>query len=462
MNRNNLKQNQYTVSLMIEGLRTGLLSDQEIYDIQSRLMLLLQNLIKRYTQGESSSVTVETAESIFTSMLYAVDAYFHSLESPEEAMTYLKMAEITSLYEQGVETVSRCFEETKRLYGIIRKNKLDVSVDAYNMTIDESVPVFMKKYEILFEAHNTMASIDYPLAIDDMRLQGVFYMKQYLERLHIETEFIQLFEHKDLLDTLVNFGRVCRFDYRIELFNMYELMLNNAVFSIVSGMEEGQVRISAYQLEQLERVLTQAPPEQIQFIIQEAVHRLQRELQIGSRNLREYMNQCIAGLVQRVVHAANSRSLQAVIITRQEERIKPVEFSLNPEDRMTDVELRKLLDEVMECGQKEDKARLIKSRLYSLHDYLDVLESDILYGDEYEALFGLFGDMELAILAKIVLYEELRNDSLDFQAIVSVHEGSDEEWKTCYIAFMQGLSLERLRVIGQLIEIIDYEAIKFY
>lgn len=90
------------------------------------------------------------------------------------------------------------------------------------------------------------------------------------------------------------------------------------------------------------------------------------------------------------------------------------------------------------------------------------LESDILYGDEYEALFGLFGDMELAILAKMVLYEELRSGSPDFETIVSMHEGSDEEWKTRYIEFMQGLSSERLRAIGNLIPFIDYEAIKFY
>lgn len=54
--------------------------------------------------------------------------------------------------------------------------KLDVPVDAYNLTIDESLPVFMNNYNIIFEAQNTMASIDYPLAIDNMQLQGVFIL----------------------------------------------------------------------------------------------------------------------------------------------------------------------------------------------------------------------------------------------------------------------------------------------
>ena len=45
-----------------------------------------------------------------------------------------------------------------------------------------------------------MASIDYPLAIDDMTIQGVYYLKQYLTYLKIETEFCQMFNQDDLRD----------------------------------------------------------------------------------------------------------------------------------------------------------------------------------------------------------------------------------------------------------------------
>lgn len=108
-------------------------------------------------------------------------------------------------------------------------------VDAYTLTIDESLPVFMNHYNVIFEAQNTMASIDYPLAIDNIELQGVFYIKQYLERLLIETRFCHFFNHHDLMYVLANFGRICHFNYRIELFNIFELMINNAVFSLLSG-----------------------------------------------------------------------------------------------------------------------------------------------------------------------------------------------------------------------------------
>lgn len=417
--RKNLKQNQYTLSLMNEGLRNGLLNYQEIYNIQNKLMFVLQNLIKRYTKGESSSVTTETAESILTSMLYAIDAYFLSLGTPEKAMDYLKMVDIQISYEEGVETVRTCFEESKELYKKVKKNKLNVPVDAYNITIDESLPIFMRKYGIIFDAHNTMASIDYPLAIDDMRLQGVFYIKQYLERLHMETKFCQLFSHGDLLNTLENFGRMCRFNYRIELFNIYELMLNNAIFSALSGGGTNQVKISVYQFEQLERTFTQVNPDQVDVIVREAIGNLLNDLNINDPHMRDYMDQYRNQLVQRIMNAANSCSLQALIITQEEERIK------------------------------------------SVHDYLDVFESDSLYGDEYEALFGLFGNMELTILSKNLFYEELRSEFLDFQTIISEAK-SDEEWKTHLIEHLKGLNPDRLQSIEKLILMIDYEEIKFY
>ncbi|WP_141228047.1 DUF6179 domain-containing protein [Caldifermentibacillus hisashii] len=152
------------------------------------------------------------------------------LGDPENAINFVKKNNMEITYEQGVKIVKDCLEETRALFKEIRNNKLDVAVDSYNITIDESIPLFLKKYEVVFDAHNTMASIDYPLAIDDMTIQGVYYLKQYLTYLKIETEFCQIFNQDDLRDLLVNYGRMCGFDYRIELFNIFELVLNNAVF----------------------------------------------------------------------------------------------------------------------------------------------------------------------------------------------------------------------------------------
>ncbi|WP_369406126.1 DUF6179 domain-containing protein [Alicyclobacillus kakegawensis] len=63
-------------------------------------MVILGDLIWRYTQGESSSVATDTAESILTSILYAVDTYLLNLEHPNQAITYLKTSDVVKLCEK--------------------------------------------------------------------------------------------------------------------------------------------------------------------------------------------------------------------------------------------------------------------------------------------------------------------------------------------------------------------------
>ncbi|WP_025688710.1 DUF6179 domain-containing protein [Paenibacillus zanthoxyli] len=459
--KSRLERNQYTISLMNEGLRAGLLKSREMISIQNTFMQILQELIKKYTRGESTSVTTETAESLLASIMYASDAYLFSLEEPEKAITCLKTVDVRQIYERGVEKVSQCLEESKQLYKEITANKLEVPVDAYNMTIDESLPVFLRKYGIIFDAHNTMASIDYPLAVDDMRLQGVFYMKQYLERLKLETEFCAIFDQRELLDLLVHYGRECRLNYRIELFNIYELVLNNAIFSVLSGGDADEIRIFESQYQRLEQQFMSLTEPQIRSVIGGAMGKLQQELPIHPQ-LKEYMDRCKEELVQRVANAAKQNSLRAVIITERGARAKSIVIFFNEEDRMSDVELRRRLDEITACERKEDKVQLILSSFHSFHDLLDMLESDCLYGDEYDALFHAFGDMELAILAKIVFYEELRSESLDLPSILLLKNEYKMDWQMQFVRCLQGMSRERMQAAWKYMNEMDYEQMKFY
>jgi hypothetical protein len=446
-----LSKTQYTLSLLNEGRRAGLLNDSETDGIRNRLQSVWHNLIRRYTREESSSVAVETAESILASALYALDAYLLSLGDHDQAIACLKNGDIATLHAQGVERVHQIFRETKRLHEEIRRRKLDVPVEAYNLTIEESLPVFLKKYDIVFDAHNTMASIDYPLAVDDMRLQGVFYMKQYLKHLKLENEFCFRFEREDLLRLLQRFGSVCRFDYRIELFNIFELVLQHALFFVMSGGEAHRVTLTVSQFERLERMFVHADASEVDALFRQAMQRLKRDLRIGDPGLSDYMDRCRKALVRRIVHAAEHRHLQAVILTDTEEQIQPAALIFHAGDGMSDVRLRQLLDEIACAETKEEKVRLIRSHFASLHDYLDMLESGCLYGDEYEALYASFGDTELAILAKIVFCEELRGGDMELQTIVSRKNDAESEWTNRLIGFLKGLSAQRIKEIERLI-----------
>ncbi|WP_099156928.1 DUF6179 domain-containing protein [Virgibacillus ndiopensis] len=459
--KTHLSQNQYTISLLHEALRVGMLNDKEVYDIQSQLMLILKGLLGRYTQGESSSLSSDTAEGIFASVLYAVDAYTLQFDDPKEAVTYLKTVKVTSIYEQGVKLVQQCFKETEQLFKKINTNKLDVAVEAYNVTIEESIPVFLRKYGIIFDAHNTMASIDYPLAIDDMGLQGVFYLKQYLTHLMMETAFCRLFNQEDLQQILINYGKICRFDYRIELFNIFRLIFNNAVFSILSGGNANQLRISENQYKQLKSLFTQSNDSQMHSIIYKAIDQLRYDLDINESKMKNYLEQCGIDLIQTIINAVNHNNLHTVVMMEKEWKPKSIETAFKAADRMSDNRFQFLTEKIMGCKNVMGKVEMIRDHFHSLHDYTDMLNTNCLFANEYEALFRTFGDIELAILVKMVFYEEFRDDA-DLSSTVLKEKKAESEWKDQFIAFITNMDMERKRTIEKYVGDIDYEEINFY
>jgi len=455
MRQERLQQGSYTVALLVEGQRAGLLGSREVYAAQGDLLLVLERLIRRYTQGESSSLAAATAESLLTSILYATDLELRSAGEPERALARLRTDGIGAIYDSGVERVGALFADAKRLYGEVKRSKLDLPVDAYQMTIDESLPVFMKKYSVIFEAHNTMASIDYPLAADDTRLEGVCYIKQYLERLQLETRFVEQFPREDLLDLLADYGRTCRFDYRIELFNVFELVLRNALFSLLAGGSAREVRISPERLAGLKLRLASLDAAALGALMREAIEALQREWAIVDPQLLAYMRLGEVDLTQRLHHAVRHDSLEAIVITAKAKQIQPAVLSLNVADRMSDAQLRKYVAQMSGCKTTAAKIKLIRTGFQSLHDYLDMLESGCLYGDEYDALFAAFGDTELAVLAKIVLYEELRGFPGDGAAALRSAKTADGQWQQRLLDYLAGLSGRRLASIGDCLDRLD-------
>ncbi|GBF71869.1 hypothetical protein PA598K_00082 [Paenibacillus sp. 598K] len=427
--------------------------------IQQGLMLILQELILRYTQGESTSVTTETAEDIMVSVLYAMDAHLFGLGQPEQAIDCLKRMNIRDIYTQGVETVSRCFADTKQLYEEVSSTMLQVPIEAYHLTIDEALPVFLCKYGLIFHAHNTMASIDYPLAQDDMKLQGVFYMKQYLERLQLENTFCAKFDLQAILELLSHYGRMCRFDYRMELFNLFQLILNQSVFSTLCGGAPTELRISVAQYERLAHQFARFSEGEIRKAITSAMTIIQQDLALDHL-LIAYMDDCKEELVQRVKHAAEHNSLDHVIVMERQAAASSMVISFDKADVMSSAQLRRLLDQIHSCASTEEKVKLMLQKVHSIHDYLDLLESECLYGDEYEALFRAFGEMELAILAKVVFYEELRSEPL-LAVIAADPDDICSEWQHHFVRFLRHKDHEALRSLDSWVNELDYEQLSF-
>ncbi len=453
LKKDRLDPNQYTLSLLKEAERLGVMDKQTVNAIQQQFMVLLGELIIKYTQGGSTSVKVETGQRIMLSLLYCIDARTQSFAIPQDAINILTSSSIKEVYQAGLEMVESCLRESEQNYKGIIDKKLDIPNEAYQSTIDEALPDIFENYDALFAAHDTMstmAGIDYPLLFDDMKMQGIFYIKHYILTLDLENHFCRLFPLEDIKQLLSNYGRVYGVDYREALINIFEIILTNSIFSILVGNKAGELCITPLQLADLQEKFKDADNAQCLSIIAEAVEALIEKLSIKQPELQEYMRDFTAVLMPRFLCALENNTLANVVILEDENNVQ-AEIIFNEGDGLDNDSFCSLVEEIMEHSDPAEKAGIINSGIRTLGDFIDVLEADCLYGEEYRVVFDTLEDLELSVLARIVYMEELKADPSNFSLSGAVIQPAMRQWQIEYSRFMQSLSSERLTSIEKYI-----------
>ncbi len=198
------------------------LSPEEAAEVQAKMMRLLGKEILYFTSGKSSSVPVETAQSLLESMLYSITVY---LDSQSEPHTALREEDYEGIRLKGLELVKLKVDEAKQLLEEVRETRIPTELIAYNGTIDVALEGFFQLYDPRFGAQNTDAVIDYPLSKDDMSVTGIQYILNYLTQLKKENEFCAKYSKNHIRALLFAHGAKHHLDYREMLVNIPEIIL---------------------------------------------------------------------------------------------------------------------------------------------------------------------------------------------------------------------------------------------
>ncbi|GKX29855.1 hypothetical protein SH1V18_23350 [Vallitalea longa] len=405
------------------------------------LLNILKRLIEKYTFGESSSIKVEVAESLLASINYSIDAYFDKF-SEKEGVIVLQNHGLEQVYDIGLGEVKRCLEQCKTLYKETIDNKLDIEVQAYNDTLENAIPYFLKYYNCIFSAHETMCCIDYPLAIDDMNVQGAYYIKEYLEKIIVETEFCRYF-YEELDDLLNNYGIINKMNYKEELFNVFELVINNYVFSIIANKGIITTRINEDDYEVIVEKLYNMNITELQEYVDNIFRTIIGTLKINNDDLINYIDMYKNIFKERLISNINHSSLKYMIVTNDVQSIEKINL-LDVNNKMDDDVFRELVENIKHCPSVKDITSLIKANVSSLIDFVDILKSDCLFEKEnYYTVFDILGNLELAILGKMVYKEQLMyKDDID---ILSYQLSDDsEEWQIYYREYIYNLDKSRI------------------
>jgi len=397
-----LSSEAYFMTLLQEGYAQGLLTASSVEQIQLQCLEFLAYKCRKYNRGESSSLRVETAESLMKSNVYTMGLYLKSLGDSGKAISELTTARIPEIYQKGRELITDKLAAAQAVYEQIQRNSLSTLNYTYNATISgEGLGQFFPTYQPDYEAHEVTASIDYQLCNPVDHLTGVEFIHRYLENLALENEFCGRFSAKAIHFLL------CGYDsgYKDLLINIFEQVLTSALACSLVKRRVLSLSISEEEVEVLSKELIQADLPALTLKISKAAELVQEELNIAGGALGQYVVQSLPNIVVNVSQALKLNTLAKVFVSPLDPDAKP-QIAFAAGVKMDDKEYRKLIDELLICRYPADKLQFIREQVRSFADLEDLLTDAWLETEEVFQVLDLLGDVEIAALIKRHPYQE--------------------------------------------------------
>ncbi|MFL8712867.1 DUF6179 domain-containing protein [Clostridioides sp. GD02377] len=488
INEKNLIKNQYSISLLKECLDCKLIDEREVYSIQQEISLILIDLIKKYTNGQSTSVRTEVAEKLLISLWYAIDAYINKLENLEKRIVELTAKNIKNMYIEGIKILENDLIELESFYELMINRKLDTNSIAYNDTLVE-LSSFFKNYVIKFEAHDVPVSIDYPLALDDMDVQGIYYVKNYIESIDIENRFCNLFKKKDREKLFYDYGVTYKIDCDVILTNLFELIINNCIFSTILGNEPTNLEISEYEYEFLERQFKSMynnnvedevidyeenniieliqvdnnlnyndfeeinreirKNKKITSLLMKAIEVLIKRLNIEDEAMIRYIKRYENIFIESVLGSIRDDIFKGMITVSSSKNESLENYIIDDESKLDDELFREVFNKILDSTSIVEKIKIIKENINAKKDFIDILEAECLFEEEYLMLFSELSELELAILGSVVFYEDIRMKEINLLEFLVSKKSETTSWKIEYIDFMKKQNESKIHSIEE-------------
>jgi hypothetical protein len=437
----------YTNSLVSIAFRKGLLSQEQVTNIQAKLVSALAQCTQSYTRKESSSVKVEAAQAVFKSMIYNIDIFLKDIGNPDQCLGILLEQDLYSVYEKGIEITKVKVESAKQVFEQVKNLRIDTDNIAYNDTINTMLD-FFTHYDVKFGAHEIPVSIDYPLAVEMKNSKvGIHYISEYVNRLYIENMFCSYFDFHDITRLLNGYSVVYGYNARDMMENLFLMVLTNAIGFTFFHPNETGLSILSSQCYDLQKNLESVSEEKRSKLIKDKTDEILKRLSITHKNHVQYILYCSERVSKSVQHALQSGNLEKVFIeSRDSELSKDIRFK--DADKMDDDTFRKLTEQIGDCDDIKQKVRTISEHVQSFEDFVDLLSADCFFDDEFITVFESLKEFELALLLKKVLDSsgERSIESLNLNTNLHLSE-SEKQWQKRFVCYLKELDTTRYEEI---------------
>ena len=314
INRSNLDDKNYFESLIKDAYNNGMITENEIINLQMNIIQLLDERIYKYNGIDNSSVRKEVVEEINKSNYYTISMYLKTFNNPDAALEKIKKSNLNELYYNGRKQIDRMLNIIRVIYAKVKQNKLKTNNQTYNDTIIGGIQGFLKIYNPDFKAHDMKITADYPLYNNLLgKLDGVEFIKEYVYSIYLENEFCNIFLSEKIERLLYAYSE----DYKDLIINIFEIVLFEVIACKLAKRNIYDLEITGFELNEINKLLKNKKKEEIEKIIIKAYKEICEDAIVDKKDLQEYIERNLSYVIQVIINNAKQNTLDKIFITQK-------------------------------------------------------------------------------------------------------------------------------------------------
>lgn len=268
------------------------------------LILIAAELVKKYTGGESTSVTYEKAQMIMSGIIYCLNEYENYLKSGLAD----KILPAEERYQIGKKIVREKAIEIKKIYNEMSLYFEHYDVDCLRDAVQKELPEFMKWYDAEYFPQNTLQTLDYPLLLDLHSLSGVDAVYTYICAIKMEQLFLRKFERYYITETL----RKINPEYKHMIENVSEIVLLNIAGHIVLGKPIHKIGFTVREYEELKKIFQSDSIAEIENTLNTIIKNMIEQIYEGNQEMLRYFGSGVKNMAVRIDNAVKSEQLDKI------------------------------------------------------------------------------------------------------------------------------------------------------
>ena len=381
----------------------------ESEDVKAHEMLrLFQRELSLYVGEGATSVSERTGRGIFASIQYTLALALHTDESIEQR------------FYEGQNRLLTLLKEAEDDLRFLLAHRIRTPLETYHNTLTRELPDFFRKYDAQYQAHEMPSLMDYPLANDMENASGVLYIHEYLRRLRYETEYVSRVTDDFCCAMILAYGRKYDLDMRPVPVNLFDILMvqafavalltdaTNGEINEIWGDGERKPDIGAWLFPHdiftdVLAALTEMPEEKRQAHLIRVSQNACQFPGASCPETVEYARTFAEPWAQIFEQAIKNKCPENLVLF--EAHIPPAEEIVEPEyfveeTPMPDGAYRELIELLSAADSVQSQHRMIRKKVHSRRDLLDILNEDFWIPGEKEAFLNTFTPEERLLLEK--------------------------------------------------------------